>query len=60
MVCLHGCVQLVEDLENLLVDLEADLPALLVDPGDVVVQRGAPGRGQWNWERIEDRAFVMG
>ena len=48
-----------EDLENLLVDLKSDLPALLVDPGDVIVQRGAPGRGQLNWERIEDRAFVI-
>ena len=59
MVCLHGSVQLMEDLENLLVDLKSDLPALLVDPGDVIVQRGAPGRGQLNWERIEDRAFVI-
>ena len=48
-----------EDLENLLVDLESDLPALLVDPGDVIVQRGASDRGQLNWERIKDGAFVM-
>ena len=49
-----------EDLENLLVDLESNLSALLVDPGDVVVQRGAPGRGQFNWKRIEDRALRWG
>ena len=60
MVCLHGRVQLMEDLENLLVDLESNLSALLIDPGDVVMQRGAPGRGQLNWERIEDRALRWG